>query len=115
MRTRTVDLAGNLIGTNLRKHLKRGGQEQVRTFRVYKAEGVGDKTVEDVSIVIDNEIPAIESSSLDALEKRYVSDARSIVHALTTSLPQATLRRVVVYLLEGTAGYYRMALGKDDI
>lgn len=69
-------------------------------YNVYKAKSFTkhEKTVPDVTIVIEEEVP--EYGTLDESDQQLQLDASHVFTGLKRSLPRGTLHRLLVLLLE---------------
>lgn len=65
--------------------------------------------VTPLTIVLNAPIP--EAQSLAEAKACYEAEAQALAEALCETLPQGTLERLVVALMERTASYYRGRLG----
>jgi hypothetical protein len=77
-----------------------------KEVEVYKAQQTGDRIPPSVRIIIDTQMPDFVhfQESIDTFEK----DAAAIVDALWLSLPQGTIDRVVIKILEKDWGNKRL-------
>ena len=81
----------------------------MKKIRMYTASPLGETGVEGVTIVLDLAVP--ELGSLDEARSLYESQATLLAVALTDSLPQGTLDRLLICLMERCASLYRGRAG----
>lgn len=78
----------------------------MKTIYIAKAE-ITCKHIESICIEIFNEIPKL---SLDQMKHFYNREAESLYLNLITTLPQATVDRLLIKLLEQNASLLKIAL-----
>ncbi len=68
----------------------------------------------DLTITIDRVLPPIHNDTpIEALSALYDRDAQSIFENLRDVLPQATMNRLIIKMLEQQAGHMRLAYIRD--
>jgi len=79
------------------------------TIELSKASPLGKTEVEGRTIIIDRPTP--EFPSLEVARISYETQAAILAQALTDSLPQGTLDRLLIALMERCASLYRGRAG----
>jgi hypothetical protein len=72
---------------------------------IAKAQPIGQEKVNGSTIHIADKVPDFES--LEAAENFYEEEAQRLMSALATSLPQGTIHRLLVHMLQHVKCYYR--------
>lgn len=85
----------------------------MKEIKIYKAQSIGDKKAESVTITIETEIPDIKKdiSSNDFYKeahKLYKNQAESLGNALYNSLPGATIDELLIFFLEKRASVLKV-------
>jgi len=85
----------------------------MKEIKIYKAQSVGDKKAESVTIIIETEIPDINKDiSLNGFyeeaHKLYKDQAKSLGNALYNSLPGATIDELLIFFLEKEASVLKV-------
>jgi hypothetical protein len=83
----------------------------MKTIEIYKASGLGQNIVESFEILIDKECPSFVV--LATQEDLYDLQAKRLSTALSASLPQAVLDRVIGHLMLERASLFIMSIGKN--
>ena len=79
----------------------------MRTIEICKA-SAGPREVEPVNIVIRKSLPVFTGDFRDQANEFYFEEAHDIFAALRDSLPQATLDRLTVLMLERQCSLLRI-------
>jgi hypothetical protein len=85
----------------------------MKEIKIYKAQSIGDKKAESVTIIIETEIPDINKDiSLNGFyekaHKLYKDQAESLGNALYNSLPGGTLDKLLIFFLEKKASLFKV-------
>ena len=81
----------------------------MKTIKLHTASPIGRVDIESVTIYIDGAVP--ELPTLDAARSLYNVESVILATALTDSLPQGTLDRLMIALMERCASLYRGRAG----
>lgn len=81
----------------------------MKTIELHTASPLGKTDVKRVRILICEVVPDLPS--LDAARSLYDAEASLLAAALTDSLPQGTLDRLLIALMERCASLYRGRAG----
>lgn len=79
-------------------------------LKIYKASPVGGRTVPDLVLLVEDEIPSL--SSLEDQDRLYEEQATLLADALGASLPGGTIDRLFAVLALRRASSLRVALEK---
>lgn len=85
----------------------------MKTVELHKASPLRGDDVEPLQIKITEEVPD-NFVTQEGMERFYNNEAKMLCDAILDTLPQATINRIIIRLMQGYAGYYRGIYGKGS-
>lgn len=86
-----------------------------KDISIFRAQPIGDQTIEPVTIKIIDEIPTRRIKSLDEMGAVYEKEAEELANALWNSLPGGTIDRLFIKLCQRKASLLAISYRpKDD-